>query len=65
MKRIESNCVNCGFPCLKTACRHFKNVVYSCDECGDETKLYDYDGRELCIDCIKKYLDVVEGSDDF
>ena len=63
MRIIEDGCVSCGFPCLGNACRHYRVTIYLCDECGDETTLYDFDGHELCINCIADKLDKIEGSD--
>ena len=62
MKRYENDCVSCPkeLGCLGSSCP-MKNVLhYYCDECGDETDLYDFDGEELCIDCIKERLKPVE-----
>lgn len=65
MKRIEDECVGCpaGVPCLGPSCPNRNVVRYYCDECGAEETLYEWDGQELCIECIKEQLDVVEGSD--
>lgn len=58
----ENECCDCavpGYPCRGSACplRHVPH--YYCDECGDETELYEYDGEQLCIDCIEKRLEPV------
>ena len=63
MKRYENECVDCGLPCMGSACPKRKVPHFYCDKCGDETTLYEYDGHELCIDCIQEQLDIVEGSD--
>ena len=64
MKYTESDCVDCGLPCLYDACPHYSVTRYKCDECGEEdVTLYELDCVELCIDCVKKRLRVVEGSD--
>ena len=60
MVRVESGCVDCGLPCIYEACPHYKVVIYECDSCGDETKLFHYEGKELCIDCIEQKLERVE-----
>ena len=45
--------------CLGSACPN-KNVPhYYCDECGEEDDLYDFDNRQLCIECIKNLHDKV------
>jgi hypothetical protein len=62
MKTIKDECVGCPpeIGCLGSSCP-YKNVVhYYCDDCGEETQLYYYDGKELCIDCIEKTLEKVE-----
>ena len=59
MKEITNECVDCGLPCFNS-CPH-KNVTrFYCDKCNNETQLYNYDGQELCIDCIEKRLEKVE-----
>lgn len=63
MKRIENDCVDCGLPCLGNGCPYRNVPHYYCDECGNEETLYYYDGQELCVECIKERLCVVEGSD--
>lgn len=61
MVKIESDCVDCGLPCLYDSCPHYQVVVYECDDCGDEVdSLYYFDGQELCIDCIELRLERVE-----
>ena len=65
MKRILDECVGCPpeIGCFGSSCP-YKNVVrFYCDRCGEENKLYHYDGEELCEDCLLKEFDVVEGSD--
>lgn len=63
MRRIEDECVDCGLPCRGNSCK-YKNVErFYCDKCGEEEVLYEYDGLELCIECIKTQLTKVEGSD--
>ena len=63
MRKIENDCVGCDLPCWGDSCP-YKNVEhFYCDECGEETVLYEYEGAELCLDCIKDKLTVVEGSD--
>lgn len=66
MKKVVDECVNCthiGFPCLGNRCPN-KNVVrFYCDRCGDEDKLYDYYGEELCAECLLEEFNVIEGSE--
>lgn len=64
MKYTVSECVNCDLPCIYEACPYYEVTIYKCDSCGEENiTLYEYDGVEICIECIKKQLSVVEGSD--
>lgn len=63
MTKYENECVDCGLPCLGNSCPNRNVLRYYCDQCGDEAKLYHFDGEELCLNCIEEKLDVVEGSD--
>ena len=65
MKKKETECVSCGLPCMGTACPNYEVTRFYCDECESEDTLYHYDDKELCIDCIKKKLEVVEGSEEY
>lgn len=56
MQRVEDDCVDCGLPCLGDSCPYRNAEHLYCDECGDETQLYEFEGEELCIDCIEKRL---------
>lgn len=62
MVRYEDECVGCssmGLHCLGRSCRN-RNVPHLyCDKCGDEEKLYEFEGRELCISCIENELQEV------
>ena len=64
MKVIENDCVGCPpeLGCLGPSCRYQNMECYYCDDCEDQAPLYKFDGEELCIDCIAKRLDRVEGS---
>lgn len=62
MIRYENDCCDCavpGYPCLGNSCelRHFPH--YYCDSCGDETELYDFEGKELCANCVLSKFEVV------
>ena len=59
MIRVESDCVDCGLPCLYETCPHYKVIIYECDCCEKEEKLYWFDGEQLCIDCIAERLEEV------
>ena len=57
----RSNCVDCGFPCMGPACRNGAYMAKICDRCGDEVeRLYEFDGEELCANCIFEELVEVE-----
>lgn len=62
MVEYENECVDCPKDkgCLGNHCPKRNVPHYYCDNCGDETDLYYYDGQEICIDCIKKQLEKVE-----
>ena len=62
MLKIENECVGCGLPCLGSSCPHQNVTRYYCDDCGEETELYYFDGEELCRECIIERLEKVEGS---
>lgn len=56
MIEYENECVGCGLPCYGNACPNRNVPHYYCDECGDKEQLYEFDGQELCIRCIKDRL---------
>ena len=62
MVKYENECVGCSTifgNCLGKACPNRNVPRYYCDECGEEDDLYDFDDRQLCIECIKNLLDKV------
>lgn len=63
MKTYTNECVDCGLPCLYNSCPYYNVERFFCDKCKKEDTLYEYDGQELCIECIVKQLDIVKGSD--
>ena len=63
MRYCENACVNCGLPCLNESCPYYNVEHIACDICGEETKLYYYDGLEICAECILKDFEVVEGTE--
>ena len=61
MTRFENQCVDCGLPCLGSACTNRNVRVLYCDECECEAdKLYVLDGSEICEECLHKILEVIE-----
>lgn len=66
MKKIENECVGCvdiGLPCMGSSCSKRHVAHYYCDDCGEEETLYHFEGEELCVNCIIKRLEIVEGSE--
>lgn len=60
MRRYENECVECGLPCLGDSCPRRRVLHLECDKCGEETKLYHFEGEELCLSCIEDRLEEVE-----
>ena len=62
MIRKERECVGCpdDLGCIYEACPYYMVTRYYCDECGEETDLWYFDGEQLCVDCILKRLEKVE-----
>lgn len=56
MIRLENECVDCGLPCIGTLCIYKDVPHFYCDECGNEDDLFEFEGKELCISCIKERL---------
>lgn len=60
----ESECVQCGLPCLHNACPYYRVTRLYCDNCKDESEsLWYFDGEQLCKDCILNQLEKVEEDD--
>lgn len=59
---IEDECVGCpaDIGCLGLQCPNRNVKHYYCDECEEEEQLYYFEGKELCIECIKAKLEKVE-----
>lgn len=60
MIKRENECVDCGLPCLGSSCPNRNVIRIYCDKCGEEGKVYHYDGEHLCITCIEDTLEEVE-----
>lgn len=56
MKIKVNNCCDCGLPCMAYCELRDNSYEYRCDECGDETQLYEFDGKELCESCVLSRL---------
>ena len=56
MIKFENECCDCavpGYPCMGSACPNRKVPHLLCDRWGDDVEeLYDYDGEELCKECL-------------
>lgn len=62
MVKYENECVGCNTildGCLGSACQYKHVPHFYCDDCNEEDDLYEFDGEQLCIECIKKRLDKV------
>lgn len=63
MIKYSNECCDCAtenYPCRGERCE-LRNVAHLiCDECKDEDDIYEFDGEELCIHCIKKRLIKIE-----
>lgn len=64
MIEYQDNCVGCSTifgSCLGAGCPHRHEAVLICDKCGDEAeKLYEYEGEQLCKDCLLESVPEVE-----
>ena len=64
MITYEDECCGCAtenYPCMGSACP-YRNVPHLyCDKCKEEVDtLYEYEGDQVCIDCIVKSLKKVK-----
>lgn len=62
MVTYESDCYDCGKPCLGNACPHYRVARLECDSCREEVdKLYyGMSGKQLCSKCVLDDLEEVE-----
>lgn len=68
MKKLENDCCGCAtesYRCLGDACQCRNVAHYYCDNCGSEVgvdcdELYEYDGEQLCGECVLESLDKVK-----
>ena len=55
----KSGCVDCGLPCIGTACKYHSEAHYYCDDCRCEIEHYDevYElyGMHYCPKCARQY----------
>lgn len=67
MRAFENQCTDCAtpsYPCQGEHCPRRRVPVFYCDECREQATLYEYNGKELCADCLLKNFEIVEGSDE-
>lgn len=63
MVKYEDECCGCAtenYPCIGSACtnRHVKHLY--CDKCKDDVEeLYDFEGVQLCKECILKKFEKI------
>jgi hypothetical protein len=68
MRKFVNECCGCaspGYPCEGGLCPRRSVEHFHCDKCGAEDELYEYDGKELCLECLLENFPVVEGSEIF
>lgn len=61
--RYENDCCGCAtdsYPCLGSACPNRNVPYYSCDQCGDEGDIYEYEGQHYCADCLLALFEKVQ-----
>lgn len=56
MIKIESECVDCQLPCIKSKCPYRRVERIVCDVCVEEIAEYIIDGEEYCEQCAEEYL---------
>lgn len=60
MVKYKDECLHCDTVCIGDCCPNRRVPHCYCDNCGEEEKLYEFDGRQLCRDCVIRLLDEVE-----
>lgn len=58
-RRYEDMCVGCPpeMGCMGSVCPNRNVEIVYCDECGEENEtIYEFDGEELCLNCIEEKL---------
>ena len=60
---FEDECCNCAtesYPCMGDSCPNKRVPHYICDKCDEEDTLYEFEGRQLCSNCLLNELEIVE-----
>ena len=63
MIKYENECVGCPteLGCMGNACPNRDVPLLCCDKCGDDVeRLYEYNGEELCVECLLDKFNVIE-----
>ena len=55
-RKYESDCVDCGLPCIGNSCRYYRVAVDYCDVCGSDDAKYNVDGTDYCEECLKQMI---------
>ena len=65
MVKYENECVDCGKPCLGTACPNRRVKHLYCDYCNQEVNtLYEFGQYdEICGECLLKEFEVISVDD--
>ena len=60
--KLINECVGCPpeMGCLGSACPHRNIPVFSCDQCGDDGDIYEYEGQHYCPSCLLDLFDKVQ-----
>ena len=63
MVKYEDECCGCAtedYPCLGNRCPNINVKHLYCDKCGEDVEeLIEYDGKELCKNCLMKEFNVI------
>lgn len=64
MRYHTNECCDCGLPCIHKACPYYEVEHFQCDFCKEEdVRLYNYNGYEVCGECLIKEFEVIKGSE--
>lgn len=64
MMYYTNDCCDCGLPCNYESCKYYKVQHFKCEFCGEEdVKLRNYNGYEICEECLLKQFEIVNGTE--